>query len=123
MNPHDHLGAAADTPRVGEFVAVNYIACSAGYRERFEQLFRTRAHAIDRLPGFHRMMVLKPRREDDHYLIVSFWTDQAAFEAWHASSAFAEGHRRGFGDLAAAKSRGESPPMTSRMEGYEVFSD
>ena len=34
------------------FVAVNYINCTPEYQERFEQLFGTRAHAIDLMPGF-----------------------------------------------------------------------
>jgi len=127
VNPLDTDAATAAAgplaPRTGEFVAVNYIRCSDAYRERFEQLFRSRAHAIDRLPGFHRMMVLKPQREDDCYLVVSFWTDRASFDHWHASAAFAEGHRRGFADVSAAKARGEAPPMTSRMEGYELLCD
>jgi len=33
-------------------VAVNYINCTPEYQERFEQLFGTRAHAIDLMPGF-----------------------------------------------------------------------
>ena len=40
-----------------KFVAINYIACEQHYRERFEELFATRAHAIDRMPGFVDMQV------------------------------------------------------------------
>ena len=104
-----------------DFVAINYITCSEGYRERFEQLFKSRAHAIDHVAGFKSMLVLRPHRADDSYMVVSFWTDRKSFEGWHASSAFAEGHRRGFGDISAAKARGEQSPMSSRMEGYDVL--
>jgi len=37
------------------FVAINYISCKDFYRPRFEELFGTRAHAIDRMPGFEFM--------------------------------------------------------------------
>jgi len=42
------------------FVTINYITCKEHYPERFEYLFSTRAMAIDTLPGFNSMSVLKP---------------------------------------------------------------
>ena len=110
-------------PQSGEFVAVNFISCSDGYRPRFEELFRSRAHAIDALPGFKHMVVLRPDREGGDYLVVSFWADRSSFDAWRSSPAFAAGHRRGFEDIKAAREREEAPPMTSRMETYEILSD
>lgn len=106
-----------------EFVAVNFIACAPAYRERFEQLFRNRAHAIDRAPGFRRMAVLRPEREGGDYLVVSYWESREAFDGWRGSPEFMEGHRRGFEDVRAARERGEAPPMTSRMETYEILCD
>ena len=110
-------------PRPAEFVAINSIICNESYRERFEALFRSRAHAIDGLPGFRNMVVLKPNHDGEAYLVVSYWDDRASFENWHASSAFAEGHRRGFEDVRQARERGEESPMTSRMQTYEVLCD
>lgn len=118
--PHD---AEAARLQVGHFVAVNYITCDPSYRGRFETLFRSRMHAIDRAPGFHHMAVLRPHREDDAYLVVSHWTDRASFESWSKSPEFIEGHRRGFEDLRQARERGEKLPMTSRMEAYDVLCD
>lgn len=112
----------ADAPApLGAFVAINSIGCEPRYRERFETLFRSRAHAIERVPGFLRMAVLKPTREGGDYLVVSFWTDQAAFDHWRGSPAFEAGHARGFADLRAAHERGEPAPMTSHMDTYLVL--
>jgi heme-degrading monooxygenase HmoA len=108
-------------PRTGEFVAVNFISCTEDYRGRFEELFRSRAHAIDTAPGFRSMVVLRPQREGGDYLVVSHWSDRAAFDGWHASPAFKAGHSRGFEDIRAARERGETPPMTSRMELYDIL--
>ncbi len=47
------------------FVAINYITCTAEYRGRFEELFATRARAIDRMPGFISFELLKPVDSDD----------------------------------------------------------
>jgi len=119
--PAASAAPAFEAPRAAEFVAVNFISCRSDYRERFETLFRSRAHAIENAPGFLRMAVLKPNREGGDYLVVSTWSDQASFDAWRTSPEFAAGHRRGFEDVRAARERGEEPPMTSRMETYGVL--
>ena len=103
-----------------KFVAVNYIRCEDHYRSRFEELFGSRAHAIDKLPGFVNMEVLKPN-QDGEYLIVSHWESEEAFQQWTKSPAFLEGHKRGFEDLKLARERGEKPPMSSSFKTYQVI--
>jgi heme-degrading monooxygenase HmoA len=103
------------------FVAVNYITCSPEYRGRFEELFSTRAHAIDKMPGFIEMHVLKPNKEDDNYLIVSYWENENSFKSWTQSEAFLEGHKRGFADIAAAKAEGKPAPMSSDFKTYKII--
>lgn len=103
------------------FVAINYITCKKEYRQRFEELFGTRAHAIDRIPGFIDMQVLRPRTDEGEYLIVSYWETEESFKSWANSPEFLEGHRRGFEDLHKAKERGEEPPMRSDFKTYEVI--
>lgn len=105
------------------FVAVNYINCNDDYKERFEELFASRAHAIDTMPGFVDMQVLRPVKEGDAYLIVSFWENESAFKTWTTSPAFIEGHKRGFADLAKAKAEGKPVPMTSDFKTYKVISN
>lgn len=104
------------------FVAVNYIRCTPEYRERFEYLFCTRKKAIDTLPGFVDMYVLKPNQDDDNYLVVSFWTSEQAFQDWTKSEAFIQGHARGFEDIRKAKAAGQPSPMTSDFKTYQVIS-
>lgn len=104
------------------FVAINYISCKADYRERFEELFSTRAHAIDRMPGFKHMEVLKPKDEGGDYLIVSHWDSEEQFSSWTNSPEFREGHKRGFEDIKLARERGEEPPMSSDFKTYRVIS-
>lgn len=104
------------------FVAINYISCKEHYRQRFEELFATRAKAIDRLPGFKFMEVLKPNEKDGHYLIVSHWESEENFKVWTKSPEFLEGHKRGFEDIKIAKEKGEEPPMSSDFKTYTVIS-
>lgn len=108
---------------VGGFVAVNYIDCDEDYVQRFEELFTSRAHAIDRLPGFRFMHVLKPSKPGESYLIVSHWDSQDNFEAWTRSPEYLEGHKRGFDDIRRAKQSGEEPPMTSTFKTYSILTD
>ena len=111
------------TPEPKNFVAINYINCRPHYKEKFEQLFATRAHAIDRLPGFIDMQVLKPSStEDDRYLIVSYWSNEDSFKQWTKSPEFLEGHKRGFEDIKKAKENGEEAPMESTFSTYQVIS-
>lgn len=105
------------------FVAINYITCTNEYSARFEELFASRARAIDTMPGFISMKVLRATAPGEPYLVVSEWTDEASFEAWVGSPEFVSGHTRGFEDLRAAKARGEAPPMTSRLITYAVISE
>lgn len=104
------------------FVAINYIHCKEHYRERFEELFATRAKAIDRMPGFKFMEVLKPMQDSDNYLIVSHWESEDNFKEWTRSPEFIEGHKRGFEDLKIAKEKGEEAPMSSDFKTYKVIS-
>ncbi|MCU0336278.1 MAG: antibiotic biosynthesis monooxygenase [Sediminibacterium sp.] len=105
------------------FVAINYIHCTPEYKERFEYLFGSRARAIDTMPGFVDMHVLRPAKEGDAYLIVSYWENEEAFKSWTKSEAFIEGHKRGFADLAEAKAAGKPMPMTSDFKVYEIIAD
>jgi heme-degrading monooxygenase HmoA len=105
------------------FVAINYISCTPEYRERFEELFGSRAKAIDLMPGFVDMQVLQPAKPEDPYLIVSYWETEDAFKTWTRSEAFLEGHRRGFADLAKAKEEGRPAPMHSDFKTYKIIAN
>lgn len=103
------------------FVAVNYIECKPEYRERFEELFGTRAKQIDTMPGFVDMQVLRPLKEGDAYLIVSHWESEESFVGWTKSETFLDGHKRGFADMAKAKAEGKEAPMKSDFKTYAVI--
>ena len=105
------------------FVAINYISCQDSYKERFEELFSTRAHAIDRMPGFKYMHVLKPTNNNGDYLIVSHWENEENFKNWTRSMEFIEGHKRGFKDVEEAKKAGIEPPLKSTFKTYKVIAE
>ena len=106
-----------------KFVAINYITCKEHYKERFEELFSSRAKAIDRMPGFLNMEVLKPEDGKNVYLIVSHWDSKEAFKSWTGSPEFLEGHKRGFEDLKIAREKGEEMPMSSEFNTYTILTN
>lgn len=106
-----------------KFVAINYIDCNENYKQRFEELFSTRAHAIDRMPGFQEMHVLKPNGDSGQYLIVSYWDTEEQFKTWTSSPEFVEGHKRGFADIAQARAEGKEPPMKSTFKTYSILTN
>lgn len=103
------------------FVAINTITCQEHYKERFEALFASRKKAIDLMPGFESMEVLKAG-DGSAYLIMSHWDSEEAFKAWTQSENFLEGHKRGFEDIRKAVENGEEPPMKSSFKTYQVIS-
>lgn len=112
---------SSDVLTRANFVAVNTIRCEPHYVERFECLFCTRARAIDQMGGFLAMQVLKPSKEGEPYLVVTYWESEAQFDAWVGSPEFHEGHKRAFADLKQAKERGEEPPMKSDFATYAIL--
>ncbi len=110
------------TPEINSFVAVNFISCKEHYKTRFEELFKSRIKAIDKMPGFIFMNVLKPINNQDDYLIVSYWKNEDSFKSWTKSANFIEGHKRGFEDIKIAKENNQEPPMKSDFKTYNVMS-
>ena len=76
------------------FVVMNRIPVNPEYAHRFEEVFRTRARLVGRMPGFIRNLVLRPKNPGDPYIVLTFWESEVAFRAWTESPAFKEGHAR-----------------------------
>ena len=105
------------------FVAMNRITCTPDFIDKFEQMFKTRAGEVDKMPGFISVKILRPLKDNQPYIIMSFWNERWQFEDWMKHDAFLLGHRRGFDDIARAKAEGKEPPLKSDMELYEVFAE
>ena len=94
---------------------MNRIPVKAEYAEAFEARFRDRARLVDGLPGFVRNEVLRPMEPGQPYIVLTYWENREAFEAWTASDAFREGHARG-GSLPREAFAGQS-----ELEVHEVL--
>jgi len=95
----------------------NRIFVSPEYAEAFEELFRTRARLVDGMPGFICNQVLRPCREDDPYVVLTFWESRAHFDGWVNSDAFREAHAPS-GTLPK-----EAFTEPNKLEIHQVFLD
>jgi len=63
--------------------------------------FGERVGAVDDADGFEGFELLRPADERNTWLVVTRWRDEASFEAWTKSAAFAHGHREAMGAAKA----------------------
>lgn len=99
------------------YVVMNRIQVDPKYAEAFEERFRTRAGAVDTMPGFIRNIVLRPEDPADPYIVLTMWESREHFEAWTESEAFKLGHARS-GTLPSEAFRGPS-----KLERFVAFLD
>lgn len=99
------------------YVVMNRIPVHPDYAQAFEERFRRRAGAVDRMPGFLRTLVLRPDSQEDPYVVLTLWESKEAYAAWTESEAFQEGHARS-GTLPREAFRGRN-----KLETFTAFVD
>ncbi|KAA3650912.1 antibiotic biosynthesis monooxygenase family protein [Denitromonas sp.] len=75
------------------FIAVSRFVIANGMEEAVREAFIRRPHQVDDAPGFQRMEVLRPIAQPAEFWLMTWWDDEAAFDAWHRSHAFRDAHR------------------------------
>lgn len=94
-------------------IVMNRIPVAEGREQDFEKTFMERDRAVDRMPGFIEMQVLRPS-EGRTYVVLTRWKSREAFRQWTESEAFISAHRKQSPGLA------ESRPT---LEIYEVCAE
>ncbi|MDH4144936.1 MAG: antibiotic biosynthesis monooxygenase [Acidimicrobiia bacterium] len=74
-------------------IKINAITVPEGSGSELVARFAARIGAVDGQDGFEGFELLEPTDGRTQYLVVTRWRDEAAFEAWVASAAFAHGHQ------------------------------
>ena len=99
-------------------VRINAITVPADSGDELARRFAARAGAVDNQDGFEGFELLKPTDGRTTWLVVTRWRDEAAFQAWVSSPAFAHGHRR-----EAERADQPATPhvgMSSELWSYEI---
>lgn len=73
-------------------MALSRFVVGNGMAAEVRQAFRARPHFVDRAEGFLRMEVLCPRENADEFWLLTWWTEEAHYRAWHRSHAYHESH-------------------------------
>ena len=104
-------------------IKINAITVPAESGDELAKRFAARAGAVDDQPGFEGFELLKPTDDRTQWLVVTRWADEASFQAWLESPAFAHGHRseaeRGEGDAAGGHPHGGGHPHSGGDSGGE----
>lgn len=95
------------------YVAISEIAVPAEGAEALETAFRSRLGAVDRWPGFLGLEVLRHRRREGCYLMISRWTTKATFQAYMRSVEHRTSHDR--------IPEGEHAPRPAGFDDYDVI--
>jgi heme oxygenase (mycobilin-producing) len=74
-------------------IKINAITVPPDGGDELARRFAARAGAVDNQDGFEGFELLRPTDGRTTWLVVTRWRDDASFQAWVTSPAFAAGHR------------------------------
>src|SRR5580704_7350331 len=94
-------------------VKINAITVREGSGDELARRFAKRAGAVDDADGFEGFELLRPSDEREVWLVLTRWRDEASFNAWVASPAFAHGHR---GETERSRGEGHEDGNSSADE-------
>ena len=110
-----------------QVIKINAITVASDSGDELAKRFAKRAGAVDDQDGFEGFELLKPTDDRTTWLVVTRWRDEAAFDAWVTSPAFAHGHRSASASAedaeggAAEGHRSAGPVGThSELWSYEI---
>ncbi len=74
------------------FVAMSRFTVANGMIEDVAEAFRNRPGLVDSAPGFRRMDVMTSIDPPGEFWLMTYWDDEASFQAWYKSHAFKDSH-------------------------------
>ena len=99
------------------FVTMNRIFVNPDYSDVFEQRFKERAHEVDKMEGFIRNVVLRPKKPEHPFVVMTFWKTEEDFKNWVNSEAFIKGHAK------SGTFPKEAFTTDSHLETFDIFLD
>lgn len=74
------------------FLALSRFIVANGMTAEVKAAFANRPHLVDAAQGFVRLDVFSPRDDPDEIWLLTYWTEEAHYRAWHRSHAYHESH-------------------------------
>ncbi len=75
------------------FVAMSRFRIANGMNAEVKDAFRDRPHMVDDAPGFLRMEVISPLDAPEEIWLLTYWTDEGSYRAWHHGHTYRDSHR------------------------------
>jgi heme-degrading monooxygenase HmoA len=97
-------------------IKINAITVPEGSGDELARRFAARMGAVDGQEGFEGFELLRPTDGRLQWLVVTRWRDEASFDAWVSSPAFAHGH------AGASRPIAEGAPVSvaSELWSYDI---
>lgn len=74
------------------FIALSRFVIANDKSPEVKQAFANRPHLVDGAAGFVRLDVLSPRDDPNEIWLLTYWTHEAHYHAWHRSHAYHDSH-------------------------------
>lgn len=74
------------------FCASSRFLVRNGMEKDVRLAFQSRPHLVDSAPGFCRMEVMQPVEDQKEFWLMTWWTDEGAFTAWHKGHDYRAAH-------------------------------
>jgi heme-degrading monooxygenase HmoA len=101
-------------------IKINALTVPAEMGPEVARRFAERVGAVDGQDGFEGFELLQPADDRTTWLVVTRWRDEASFEAWKASAAFAHGHRGMGGGGHEGGGAPPAMPIQAELWSYTV---
>ncbi|HKY04028.1 MAG TPA: antibiotic biosynthesis monooxygenase [Blastocatellia bacterium] len=74
------------------FVALSRFVVANDKTGEVKQAFIDRPRMVDHAEGFLRLEVISPLDTPDEIWLLTYWTDEESFRAWHKSHLYRDSH-------------------------------
>jgi len=74
------------------FVALSRFTIRNGMAQDVRDAFRARPHLVDQAQGFIGMQVMSPLENEAEIWLVTRWSDEQSYRAWHKSHSYHDSH-------------------------------
>lgn len=75
------------------FIALSQFTVANHMSEQVKEAFTRRPHLVEEAPGFIRLEVISPLDDREEIWLLTYWSDEDCFRAWHHSHAYRDSHK------------------------------
>lgn len=74
------------------FIALSKFVVANGMTDAVKKAFVERPHMVDDTDGYIKMDVISPLKNPDEIWLITYWTEEEKFKAWHKGHTYKSSH-------------------------------